>query len=121
MEITKHKLPRGFTYPLKSSLLQAACEDIGIELPITLRYRPDANLFVGHYFFPATWQDYECINILSGAVNSHKSLYAREHMSKSVIPGFIAWVDELIKLPENSSKFTGHHFARWTYPKISNE
>ena len=120
MEITKHKLPKGFTYPLKSSLLQAACEDNGIELPITLRYHPDANLFVADYFFPSTWQDYERISILSGSVISHDSLDAREHMSKSVIPGFIDWVDELINLPENSSKFTGHIFARWTCPKINN-
>ena len=42
---------------------------------------------------------------------------AKEYVGKSVVPDFVAWAHELINLPANSSKFTGHQFLQWVCPE----
>lgn len=118
MIITKSKLPKGFTYPLKSSLLKNSLEAAGISLPVTLRYETNAELVVASYFFPRTWEDYEKIHINSGSVKSRDSVQAREHLDNIVIPEFIVWLNGNLKSPDNSSKYTGHNSAQWISPRI---
>ena len=118
MEITKNKLPKGSTYPLKSSLLKVALEASDINLPVTLCYEDSADLFVAHYFFPRTWEDFEKINIFSGSVSSRDSEEAIEHLESRVIPEFITWLSEYVNAPENSSKYTGHNSVKWSSPQF---
>lgn len=118
MIITKEKLPKGSTYPLRSSFLENALEAAGVTIPVSLRYAADSELLLARYVLPATWEDYESINIESGAVSSRNSMEAKEFLESTIVPEFILWVDEHLKLPENSSRFTGHLFLKWTCQKI---
>ena len=119
MDIKKHKLPKGFTYPLKSSLVESTLKKVGIELPVTLYYESDAELLVATYYFPRTWEDYEKIVLFSGSVSSRNSEEARQHLENNVLPEFTSWISGFHNLPENSSVYTGDTCVQWVSPSIS--
>lgn len=117
MKITKNKLPKGLSYPLSSELLKEALETQEVTTPTTLNYSADSQLLVARYYVRRPWEDMERLIISSGAVDSSDSEAARKYIVKSVVPDFVAWAVELVKLPANSSKFTGHQFLQWVCPE----
>ena len=116
MNITKNKLPKGFTYPLSSGLLEESLVTEEFTAPVTLRYSADSQLLMARFYLRRPWECFERFVLSSGAVNSRDSVRAKEHLAKSVVPEFTAWAHEIVNLPANSSRFTGQQFLQWKCP-----
>ena len=112
MHIEKEKLPKGFTYPLKSSLFKCATDKAEITTYMSLNYSINSILFEAYYWLPNSIVDYDRFYIRTGAVESPDSKKAREYLDRYVIPDFIVWSREILNLPSNSPRFNEQlHFS----------
>jgi len=102
MQIRKERLPKGMSYPLKSSALNAALIEAGNATKIELMIGPNHRYFEA-YFWPCNKRvDHDRFYIRTGAVSSVEGGEARECMESRVLPDFIAWAQALLALPTNS-------------------
>lgn len=102
MRVERSKLPKGMSYPLKSSVLETALRSAGIELDAHLIQHVSKRFFDA-FFWPANVNvGHERLFIRASAVQSQEAEHARNFMNESVIPEFIAWVQSIAALPANS-------------------
>lgn len=104
MHIEREKLPKGMSYPLKSSLLEESLRQAGIETATGLRIGPGHGFFSASFWPPNANVGHERFHVTSGAVSTEIAYRARQQMNSEVIPGFIAWAKALLALPLNSPK-----------------
>ena len=113
MDIEKGKLPKGLSYPLKSSALSNALEAADISVSIHLIYEANQLFFEAFYWLPNDNVEYDRFYIRTGAVKSEHAKLARTEMGNHVIPEFIKWAKEILSLPQNSPKLQEKlHFAK---------
>ena len=113
MDIEKSKLPKDLSYPLKSSVLENSLESAGIDVNIHLLYKGSHQFFEAFYWLPNENVDYDRFYIRTGAVKSSDVRKAKAYMENQVIPEFIKWANEIVKLPNNSPKLQEKlHFSR---------
>lgn len=104
MKIDKDKLPKGLTYPLKSSLFSELLEAAGIRANVHLIFSMNHESFEASYWLPNENVKYDRFYIRTGPVESEESIKAREYMESNAIPEFIKWASYLFSLPSNSRK-----------------
>lgn len=116
MHIEKDKLPKGMSYPLKSSLLKAALEQAGITTETSLLVGPNHTYFEAFFWPPSGDIDYDRFYIRTGAVAASEGGRAREVIEGQVIPDFIAWARSLLALPCNAPERQKQHHFWVDYP-----
>lgn len=113
MQIERAKLPKGMSYPLKPSFLQAAlsCADVDTEARFVQVVR--GFLFDAHFWPPSPNVAHERLYLRAGAVSAAWSRVARAYLETSVIPEFVAWMQGILSLPVNSPvRREKQYFAR---------
>ena len=91
MKIEKQKLPKGFSYALKSSMIVRAFEESKITIDTHLIYSISEIFFDAHYWIPNKNVDYYRFYVRAGHVQSARRKEAMIYMQQSVIPEFIEW------------------------------
>jgi len=116
LHIEKQKLPKGMSYPLKSSVLKTALDQAGITTDTVLLFAPDHMYFEAFFWPPNERIDYERFYIRTGALSAREGGRARELMQRQVILDFLAWAKVLLAKPLNSPiRQKQAHFFRY-YP-----
>ena len=89
------KLPRGQSYPLKPSTLEAALAGavIGIDTFLT---RGHGELFDAFFWPPNPNVPYERLYIRIGSVASERAAEARLRMEEVMLPGLIQWIADIL-------------------------
>ncbi len=116
MIIEKQKLPKGFSYPLKTSMLEAALAENRITTETHLIYSISKMFFDAHYWLPNENVDHYRFYVRVGHVSSTERKKAQAYMKNKVIPNFIAWAKELTQLPISSTKLSGDLYYYKNYP-----
>jgi hypothetical protein len=113
MEIEKQKLPKGYSYAIKTSIIKNAFEENNITTDTKLIYSISKIFFDAHYWIPNHNRDYYSFYIRVGHVQSDRRQEAVLFMQNTVIPEFIAWAKDLVFLPDDSTKLLGNlYFSR---------
>jgi hypothetical protein len=105
IKIEKPKLPKGLSYALKTSILQAALDEARIECYVHLSYwRPQTGFSVldAQYWLPSQNVPYPRVYLRAGVVPSSHHRAASDAMEKNILPAFTAWLSRILALPENS-------------------
>ncbi|KON78307.1 hypothetical protein [Leptospira kirschneri] len=102
LTIKREKIPKGFSYSLKTSELIAAYDSAEINTETILNYSFNHPNFRVH-FWPSTPNiNHERLYIVTGAVPTESAHIARKIMKSKIIPEFIKWIKNLLLLPVNS-------------------
>ena len=107
MLVEKDKLPKGFSYALKTSKLEEAINEANIETDLHLIYcGPPSKmpLFAVEFWLPNQNVEYDRFYIRSGVVESGNRKTVEGIVNSKVIPSFIDWALDIISLPINSTK-----------------
>jgi hypothetical protein len=112
MKIEKHKLPKGFSYALKSSMLEKAFTENNIITTTQLIYSKSDIFFDAYYWLPNHNVDYSRFYIRAGHVQSDQRKAALQYTQDIVIPDFIRWAKELFSLPEDNTKLLRENYFR---------
>ncbi len=113
MNISKDKIPRTMSYPLKTSVLEEAFLSAGITISTDLNYVASKRFFDCEFWPPNPNVPYERLYISVCAVPRERVRQTRDFMERQVIPPFVAWVQSLQKLPANSPvRRQTQHFYR---------
>lgn len=89
------KLPKGQSYPLKPSRLEAALADAGICIDTDLARRP-GRLFDALFWPPSPNVPYERLYIRIGSVPSEQAAEARSRMEEVILPRLIEWIANIL-------------------------
>ena len=114
LHIRKNKIPADFSYVLRTSALEAALRDGGIEIDTSLNYVKGTPHFTAYFWPPRPGIAYERLYLQAGSVPSTHAHAAREHIESQVLPAFVTWVRGLLALPAESpirrreQVFAGH-------------
>jgi len=102
MHISKEKLPRGLSYPLKSGALEKAFSEAGITLDCSVNYIARPGDVTAQFWPPNPNVRFERIYITIYAVASDSVENARARMQGNVLPKLVSFLLEIIVLPPNS-------------------
>jgi hypothetical protein len=102
MDIEKAKLPKGMSYPLRSSYLSEALRAAGITLAAHLIHQPASILFEAHFWPPNPRIRHERLYIIVAAVPALQRRFAREYLEGTAVREFVAWVQDIVSLAPNS-------------------
>lgn len=108
--IEKPRLPKGLSYALKASILEAAFEKAGIECEIEVRFwKPQAggSVLEAHYWLPNEHVDHPRVHVRAGAVGSAERAAAEHTLTHEVLPAFTDWLVRLLELPADSPVLQG--------------
>jgi hypothetical protein len=95
------KLPKGESYPLKPSALEAALTTAGIEID-TYLVRSRSNMFDAYFYPPNLNVPYERLYIRVGSVPAEQTQAARTRMYSDVLPALIKWIGNILAQDINS-------------------
>ncbi|OMI17751.1 MULTISPECIES: hypothetical protein [Leptospira] len=116
LTIKREKIPKGFSYPLKTSELIEAFRSAGIETQTYLLYSQAKNTFFNVYFWiPNPNVPYERFYIQVGAIPSQFVHLAREKMQFKVLLKFTKWAADLLSLPTNSPRRNKSQAIEWKF------
>ncbi|MBX3416875.1 MAG: hypothetical protein KF851_04665 [Pirellulaceae bacterium] len=108
--ISKPKLPKGLSYVLKTSQLENALRDAGIDCHVDLVYwvpQSGGSILEAQYWLPNENVAYPRVYLRTGAVLSNARLPASEALLNRAIPQFVAWLKGILDLPDDSSALQG--------------
>ena len=95
------KIPKGHSYPLKPSALEAALLDAGIEIDVHL-IRSFGELFDAYFWPPNRNIPYERLYVRAGSVSSDRASEAMLHAETVMIPELVSWLNNILTLDSNS-------------------
>jgi hypothetical protein len=95
MESETRKLPRGQSYPLKPSALEAALADARIAIDTHL-IRSPGDLFDAYFWPPNHNIPHERLYIRIGSVPSERAADARRHVESVMIPTLVKWIADIL-------------------------
>lgn len=95
MKIEKAKLPKGMSYPLKSSRLQTALTASAISIDVSLIYG-SRNSFEAFFWPRSPRIDRERLYVRVGMVNTADGGRARRYMEKAALPELVKWLSEIL-------------------------
>ncbi len=121
--VTKPKIPRHLSYVLKTSMLETALAEAGIDCTINLHYwtpKSSGSILQAYLWLPNEYFDHTRIWVRAGAVPAAERKEAAEHLAQEALPAFVQWLGQLLKLPDNSPVlFQSPSFdATWNKGKI---
>lgn len=113
LTIRKDKIQRGWSYPLKATVLDMAVRHAKLQVAIALQFNHGAfwskrPLFSAGYY-PSGTRHYnqEATYLVScRSVRAEEYALAKDMVEITIIPQFIEWAAALEALPANSSKLT---------------
>ena len=112
------KLPKGRSYPLKPSVLEAAVAEAGIRLPVELA-RIDSSkeaAFRATYNPSGSFPKGELFDLSCQSVPSERAVEVRAALEAEVIPQFVEWAKRIEALDTHSPIRREHQHFKWAYP-----
>ena len=111
------------SYVLKTSILETALKDAGIEINTELCYwipQSGDSIFEAEYWLPNPNVPYPRIHVSAGTVPFNERNKALELLKAIVIPAFIKWALPIVKASKNSTMLSkGLYFnAKYNDGKI---
>lgn len=116
--IEKPKLPKGMAYVLKTSMLQAALEQAGIDCHVEVRYwtpQSGDSVLEAHYWLPNSHVAFPRVHVRAGVVQGAERRAAQEALAHEILPVFIDWLAQILALPLNSPVLHGVLHFNATY------
>lgn len=95
------KLPKGQSYPLKPSTLEAALTDAGISINVHL-IRSPGDLFDAHFWPPNENVFHERLYVRAGSVRAEHAAKARLKTETVMIPDLVRWIAGILAQDRNS-------------------
>ena len=89
------KLPKGQSYPLKPTMLEAALAIANVQIDLHL-IRAPGDLFDAHFWPPNANVPYERLYVRAGSVSKEQAAEARHRMETVVIPRLIEWLADIM-------------------------
>ncbi|CAA2144942.1 hypothetical protein [Methylobacterium bullatum] len=89
------KLPRGQSYPLKPSILEAALTTARLDLDTHL-IRSPGEMFDAHFWPPSPNVPYERLYIRVGSVPAEEAQAARDRIEREALPALIEWIGNIL-------------------------
>jgi len=105
--ISKDKIPKDFSFVLKTSILEKTLTDNKIETDITLiNTKPhiSGSIFEAFFWLPNENVNYHRLYIRAGALINKDVQIAREGLINEVLPQFVKWIKSIEQLEKSSSK-----------------
>ncbi len=102
VHVTKDKLPKGLSYPLKTGALVTALEHANITLDCSLSYQARPGVLTAHFWPPNPNVPYERLYLTVGAVTSLTAEGEREHMMDRALPALVSWIKSILAEPVHS-------------------
>ncbi len=89
------KLPKGHSYPLRPSILEAAFETarVGIDTHLV---RSPSKMFDAHFWPPSPDIPYERLYVRIGSVPSEQAQAARDRIERAAVPALVAWIGNIL-------------------------
>ena len=113
LTIRKDKTQRGWSYPLKATVLDMAVRHAKLRVAVALQFNHGAFwskrplLSAGYYPSGTRHYNPEATYIVScRSVRAEEYAIAKNMVETSIIPQFIEWATELEALPAKSSRLT---------------
>ena len=100
----KDKLPKGQSYPLKTTTMLDALKEGLVGAHPHFVFRHGGVVFEAFFWFPNHRISYNRLYIRCGSVKSADCKSTREALVNEVLPRFIAWAREVENLPIGSPK-----------------
>jgi hypothetical protein len=101
MQSRTAKLPKGHSYPLKPSALEAALASAGVIIDVHL-VRSPGDLFSAHFWPPNENVPYDRLYVQAGSVSREIAAEARHHAEAVMIPRLVQWVTSILAQDGNS-------------------
>ena len=101
MRTEKSRLPKGYTFPLKPSFLEAALANAHVEIDTHL-IRSSEDLFDASFWPPNHDVPHERLYVRAGFVPSRDGPDARRWVESVMIPKLIDWISGILAQHENS-------------------
>lgn len=119
MESRKEKLPRGRSYPLKPSSLEAAVAAACLALPVSLtRWDYKQRETLEATFYPeGSFPEELCFWVSCGAAPSDRTAEIRGTLEADGIPRLIRWAKEIEALDLKSPRRREHQHFKWEFPQ----
>lgn len=118
MRSWQKKPPKGRSYPVRPSVLEAAIADAGIMLPVELARidsSEEAALTAG-YSPPGSFPKGELFQLTCPSVPSERATAVRVALEAEAIPQFVEWAKGIEALDHHSPVRREHQLFRWAYP-----
>jgi hypothetical protein len=110
VNIYKERLPVGWSYALKPSLLEHAITHAEIQLPVSLHQRHkvwETNTpILSAMFYPhGSYMGGENgrFSVTSCAIQSSEREFLQDFAERTFLPAFVAWIMSIEALPQNST------------------
>lgn len=117
-DIEKPKTKKGLSYVLQSSAITEVFEKLGLDFNVIIRYWTPHKIDTPCYIFECElWLPNQNVNferyyITIAAVKTEYKLPSKLLIEQEVMPQFIAWLENIIQLPDNSTYFRKKIFFR---------
>lgn len=102
MQIEKSRIPKGMSYVLRSSSLEAAMQEAALNIDTTLVHGAGEIFFDAHYWPPHANAPRERLYVRAGAIEASRAREARAFVEETVIPDLVRWLGMILALPANS-------------------
>lgn len=101
---SKPKIPKGISYVLKTSMLESALEENGLDFHVKLQFRIHqwGNLIFQSFFTLPKDIIEKRVFIYAGVVPNNQRKEALELMKTKVLPSYVSWLKEFDNLPTES-------------------
>jgi hypothetical protein len=103
--VSKRKLPKGLSYVLKTSHLEKALLDAGIDCHVDLVYwvpQSGNSILQGHFWLPNENVPHPRVYVRAGVVPKALRVAASEALLESALPQFLSWLQGILALPDQS-------------------
>ena len=105
--ITKDKIPKQYSFVLKTKQLEELIisNDIKIHIDLIYNYSSQSigSIFEAFYWLPNNNIPYNRLYIRAGALAKEYISIAREKMNEIILPEFKIWIMNILSLPNNST------------------
>jgi hypothetical protein len=111
--ISKEKIPKDYSFVLKTSQLEELLRDGNINTDVTLHYwKPQliGSIFEVHYWLPNENIPYNRLYIRAGAILRKDIHIARDGLLTKVFPEFFRWIMNIEQLEESSTHYSQLYF-----------
>ena len=115
MLIEKPKLPKGMSYPLKSSRFEEALAAADISISVHLIHGSRSSFEA--FFWPPIQVEYERPYVRSGMVSAVDGRRARRWVDEGVIPELVTWLSKILALDARApARMQEQSFSRSLLP-----
>ena len=111
-------MPKGRSYPLKPSVLEAAIDEARITFPVELA-RIDSSkeaAFRASYAPPGSFPKGEHLELSCQSVPSECAVEIRAALETEAVPQFVEWAKHIESLDAHSPARREHQHFIWAYP-----